>query len=246
MTIHFPCLAMICLAATVLSLNSCTEREVLYTETSWSTTEEAGWGGAGAVGKGQQKNSGLFGKKEAPAEKRRMEQIFDTATNAQKTLAATVSGDENSGEVMRPSYSDRRFESRGFDGRMSYDGKTRSDSSLNKSFSGLRNFTRQAFDSGSPARESGAMASANRQYARRPQTYPTGGRDSAEVTHLPSLSRESGQAMPFYNGRDARETNATVIRPRGTYAPNDAERRAPMSIDDVRKMLHPGQYSGDS
>ncbi|MEM7014300.1 MAG: hypothetical protein AAF585_22795, partial [Verrucomicrobiota bacterium] len=139
-------ISLIFSAAAVLAMNACTEREVLYTESTWSTAEESSWGGAAQTGE-VKKKSGLFGKTEE-REKRRIEEIFDDAMDAQKTLSDRLKGKDTEGDVKRPSYADHRFDSSTFNGSRSFNQRDKKNAAQNQQFLGRKGFERTPFANG--------------------------------------------------------------------------------------------------
>lgn len=219
--------------ASLLGLSSCVQREVLYTETNWTTLEDSAWDKPAATGK----KKSFFGK-EKPKEKRRLDQIFDEATEAQETLSAAFAGEEIQGDVKRPAYSDKRFGSGTFD-TQTFSERDKRSGSEKKPFAGMREFGRDAFagvvvapSSDRPAREGSQRSNLPKIFQTQTLDRPDGRGDA--VTATPDDRR-----FLFRNGnRAAAEDSAALVQPRATYSPDGSG----MSIDDVRKMLQPGDY----
>lgn len=235
-------ISLIFSAAAVLAMNACTQREVLYTESSWSTTEESSWGGQSQTGE-VKKKKGLFGKEEE-REKRRIEEIFDDAMDAQKTLSRRLEGEEIEGDVKRPSYSDHRFDSGQFNGSRSFNQRDKKNGSQNEQFLGKKNYERKAFANGNrdAARESGFLSREQGSRSDFTGKFQAERWSSAHLAHERKSNPNTGKMMPFFGNRGAREGDVAVTEAMGVKAPNAPHREALMTVDEVRKMLHPNQF----
>lgn len=208
-------------------LGACTQQTVLYTEEKMGFSEA--WGGAGETG-------GDLREKFAPKEQ---------LAEARNSLSDAIAGN-SSADVQRPAFANKRYESQQFDGRKNFSQGNKTSGAQNQAFSGIRDFGRKAFDSGNPAREGGAVAPWAGQKSNLPSTFATNAWTGSPGKFARPANRDSRKLLPFFGGRAANETRVQTVIPEGTIEPNntrDGQRKSSMSVDEVRKLLHPGEYA---
>ncbi|MFT5468036.1 MAG: hypothetical protein ACI8UO_003144 [Verrucomicrobiales bacterium] len=221
-----------------IGLSSCVKREILATESSWTTLDDTAWDKPGQTGT---KKKRLFSKEE-PTEKRRLDQIFDEATDAQATLSAAFAGQEVEGDVKRPSYSDKRFGAGEFE-RRPFGQRDQKSGAQNQPFEGMRIFGRESFEGVVTAPSSDRPAVQGSQKSNLPKVFRTNKVRGADARVGMVTATPDDRRFRFRgDNRGSREDSSLSIQPRPSYSPDGSG----MSVDDVRRVLHPGDYKEGS
>jgi len=199
----------------VLPLSSCTQRTVLESKQSYSISGNQ-WGGqVGDEDKLREKFAGGF--------------------EITKDGQAIATGNKKN------PFEGKEFEIKEFDSGTAAKEFSTGSQDDKKMFSGLRDFKEKAFNTGKPASESSLTSSyATRESGMQGQGFETNEWNRATERYRTSKAADSDKV--FFGPKNANEQNSRSVNAKVTASSTDLMNNGNLTVDDVRKLLHPDQY----